>query len=188
MQVLHPHHHRVVTMYQANMLKLSGAQRADRCSSSTRTRTGAHVQVRALGMQRPRSHTLVANDIEGTAIALLDAGDIDAAAQAFRSGGGRLWLCYCFLNNRFYGEGPSRPAQMPCAALVPQDSVLSPITTPRTPSRHNGKSKEPYRHFFLSLSLYRTVVHVRFCGGHVLCSLAGLDRICTRICTYTSFS
>ena len=93
MEYLHPYHHRMVKMYQNNLLKLSGAQRAQVLMQHAEARARMYAGF----AHAHHIHPLVANDIEAAAVALLDAGELTAAAEAFADATQRF--------GAFYGPG-----------------------------------------------------------------------------------
>ena len=93
MEYLHPYHHRMVKMYQNNLLKLSGAQRAQVLMQHAEARARMYAGF----AHAHHIHPLVANDIEAAAVALLDAGELTAAAEAFADAAQRF--------GAFYGPG-----------------------------------------------------------------------------------
>ena len=91
-ELLHPYHHFPVLMYQSNMLKLPPAARAEVLMQHAEARHRLYAAFSADSMPHP----LVANDIEAAAVALIAAGDLEAAASAFADAASRF--------AGFYGE------------------------------------------------------------------------------------
>lgn len=79
LEVLHPYHHKPTLMYQANLMKLPPSSRA----SFLRQHAAARARVYASFCPDDLAHPLVANDIEGAALAHLSGGELDEAAATF---------------------------------------------------------------------------------------------------------
>lgn len=90
MQYLHPFHHRMVRMYELNLLKLPGAQRAQVREQHAAARERMYRTFAAAEL----APSLVANDIEGAAVALLSANDVQGAMEGFRDAGARFAAFY----------------------------------------------------------------------------------------------
>lgn len=90
MQTLHPYHHRIVKMYQLNLLKLSGQQRAEVLQQHAAARVRMYSSFAAATL----AHALVANDIEAAAVGLLGAGDTAASAEVFQDAAQRFASFY----------------------------------------------------------------------------------------------
>lgn len=79
MAVLHPYHHVPTLMYQLNLLKLPCAARA----AFLRQHADARARLYAYFCDEELAHPLVANDLEGAAVAHLAGGELEEAAAAF---------------------------------------------------------------------------------------------------------
>ena len=90
MELLHPFHHRMVKLYQAQLLKMGGAQRAQVLQQHAEARARLYASFSDSSI----AHSLVANDIEAAAVACLDAGEVEEAASLFCEAGNRFAAFY----------------------------------------------------------------------------------------------
>ena len=90
MSVLHPFHHRPVLMYQHNLLKLPPGARAEVLLQHKEARERVYSTFAAADV----GYSLVANDVEAAAIALLAAGEPERAAECFKDAAARFAAFY----------------------------------------------------------------------------------------------
>ena len=90
MEVLHPYHHKVTLIYQHNLLKLAPGQRVE----FVKQFADARERLYSGWTTESAAHPLVANDIEGAAVACLNAGDPEQAAEHFTDASARFASFY----------------------------------------------------------------------------------------------
>lgn len=119
MSVLHPYHHMPIRVYQCNLMKLKPGQRADFLMQQADARARLYEGF----CSEQTAHPLVANDIEGAAVALLAAGDPARAADKFLDAASRF--------TAFYGEQSADAQRCAAAAKLKRIDEYTALGTQR---------------------------------------------------------